>query len=164
MNNSTAAIRITVAGSLVAYAMAEWLRMRAGGRGAVTARRWWTVALLLSVVHTVVAFHYRYHWSHAAAAADGAAQIAALTGRSWAWAPFVNYAFLALWTADTARWWRRGAAAARDALRAAMSALVLFMFVNGAIVFAHGPIRGLGAAATIAVLTAWLLREPRFDT
>lgn len=161
MNYITAGIRLTIAASLAAYAVAEWMRMRRSGRGAVPARRWWTVALLLSVVHTVLAFHYRYRWSHAAAAADGAAQIAALTGRSWRGAPLVNYAFLALWTADTLRWWRRGAPAARDPLRAAMSGFVLFMFVNGALVFAHGPIRVLGAAATILVVAAWLLRDRR---
>jgi hypothetical protein len=36
-----------------------------------------------------------------------------------------------------------------------MRGLVLFMFLNGAIVFAHGPARAAGTIALVAALHAW---------
>jgi hypothetical protein len=156
-------VRATIAASLAAYAAGEWMRVRGNPPPALGARRLWTTAVILCAVHTVLAFQTRYHWSHAAAAADGAAQVAALTGWRWAGVPYVNYAFLVLWAADTVRWWRVPCGSGRDRIRMAMSVVVLFMFVNGAVVFARGPIRPVGVAALLVVATAWVLgpRRPR---
>jgi len=69
--------------------------------------------------------------------------------------------FLSLWAADAARWWIGGAASARTGLRTAMSCLALFMFFNGAVVFAHGwHIRMPGIVATVIVIAAWRRAAP----
>ena len=156
-------VRATIGASLAAYTAAEWMRVRGNRPPALGARRLWTVAVVLCAVHTALAFQTRYHWSHAAAAADGAAQVAALTGWSWAGVPYVNYTFLVLWAADAVRWWTGPCGSGRDRKRMALSVMVLFMFVNGAVVFAKGPIRPVGVAALAIVATAWILgpRRPR---
>ena len=93
-----------------------------------------------------------------AAIAHTARQTAALTGLNWGGGLYVNYAFIALWVGDAMLWWRdrssyeRRSAAWRDALLA----IFVFMFVNGGIVFAHGPARAVGLIAVGVVLWARL--------
>ena len=153
-------MRGTIAASLAGYTAAEWLRVRGSGPAMKYARALWTIGAILALAHSALAFHLRYRWSHAAASADGAAQIAAVMGWGWDGAPYVNYVFLSLWAADAARWWIRGAASARDGRRAAMSGLALFMFFNGAVVFARGwQIRALGLICTGFVVAAWCSRR-----
>ncbi len=162
MELGTILVRGTIAASLAAYTAAEWLRIRGSERSAGRARALWTIGAILAVAHTGLAFHLRYNWSHGAASADGAAQIAAVMGWGWDGAPYVNYVFLSLWAADAARWWVQGAASARDRLRTAMSALALFMFFNGAVIFARGwYIRTLGIVSAVIVLAAGALSGGR---
>lgn len=160
MDYGSVLVRTTIAASLAAYTAAEWMRVRSDRTPALAARRLWTLAAVLCALHAALAFQIRYDWSHARAAADGAAQVAALTGWHWLGVPYVNYAFLVLWAADTVRWWIGPRGSGRDRIRMAMSVVVLFMFVNGAVVFARGPIRVLGVAALLVVATAWA-RGPR---
>lgn len=161
MDYGTILVRGTIAASLAAYTAAEWLRLRGTEPSARRARVLWTAGAILALAHTALAFHLRYRWCPAAAAADSAAQIAAVMGWGWNGAPYVNYAFLSLWAADAARWWIYGAASARDRLRTAMSGLAFFMFFNGAVVFAHGwYIRTPGIVSAVIVITAWYVRGP----
>jgi hypothetical protein len=72
---------------------------------------------------------------------------------------FVNYFFLALWTLEAAWWWLAPASyRAVVAARGGVRAFFLFMFLNGAVVFAHGPLRALGAAAVLLVAWSWYRR------
>jgi hypothetical protein len=120
--------------------------------------RWpWTLGALAALAHAAAAFQWRYGWSHAAARADIARQTAAASGLDWGGGLYVNYAFLALWTADCAWWWWRPATfrARARAVDFAVRAFLLFIFVNGAVVFGHGPVRLVGAIAALAVVAAW---------
>jgi len=142
--------------SLLAWVAAEWARctsrgMEPPGRGA------WTVGALAALGHAAAAFHFRHGWSQRAALSETARQTAALTGLDWGGGLYVNYLFLAVWTADACWWWLDPATFDRRPrpLDRAVRAYFLFMFVNGTVVFAKGPIRALGTAAALAVLAAW---------
>jgi hypothetical protein len=152
-------IRGSIALATIAYAAAEWLRYRrpAAWRGARIA---WTAGVVLLIVHSAAAFYLRHGWSHRRALDDTAAQTAAVTGLDWSGGLYANYAFITLWAADAVAWWRHPAAyAARSSLAtAALTATFLFMFANGAVVFAHGAMRWLGAAAVALAACAWYFR------
>jgi len=116
-----------------------------------------TAGGLCLLAHSALAFHLRHDWSHDAALRDTARQTEALTGLAFGGGLLVNYLFLALWIVELAWWWKAPTTYRRRApeLDGVVRAFFLFMFVNGAIVFAHGPVRVLGALAVIAVAWAW---------
>jgi hypothetical protein len=151
------AVRGSIAAATLSWAAAEWVRWRLPSHGR-TARAIWTVGAGLTIAHAVAVFHYVHHWSQEAAIAHTARQTAALTGLNWGGGLYVNYAFLALWVCDAVLWWKdrssyeRRSIAARDALLA----VFVFMFVNGGIVFAHGPARAVGLFAVGVVVCARL--------
>ena len=74
---------------------------------------------------------------------------------------YANYAFLAVWIADAFWWWLWPASfrGRPRALDAAIRLFLLFMFVNGAIVFARGPVRIAGVAVVAALAAAWYGRR-----
>src|SRR6185295_15058430 len=111
----------------------------------------WTVGALAALGHSAAAFQVRHGWSQGAALAETARQTAAVTGFDWGGGLYINYLFLALWTADAGWWWLRPATFDRrpKPLDRAVRAFLLFMFVNGAVVFAKGPIRAVGTAAVL---------------
>jgi hypothetical protein len=150
-------IQATIALSIVAWATAEWLKRRAAHDCDRAARVLWTAGVLLLGAHTLAAFHFIHGWSHRAAAAETARQTAALTGIDWGGGVFVNYAFLSMWAADAAWWWVAPDSYRRrsHAIETALFLFFVFMFVNGAIVFAHGAMRVLGVAAVTVVLGSW---------
>lgn len=156
MEIGDALVRGTIWLSLLAWVAAEWARCsgrgtKAAGRGA------WTVGALAALGHSAAAFHVHHGWSQGAALSETARQTAAVTGLDWGGGLYINYLFLALWTADAGWWWLRPVAFDRRPrpLDHGVRAFVLFMFVNGAVVFANGAIRAVGTAAVLAVLAAW---------
>lgn len=154
-------MRVTISASVAAYAGAEylWYRRR---RDAFRLRAvLWTAAAALCILHSALAFHVRHGWSHEAAVRQTAAQTAAVTGLDWGGGVFVNYAFLALWAADVAWLWTSPASYLRRTavMNALASAFFLFVIFNGAVVFAAGPARVVGMAATATVVWAWWRRR-----
>jgi hypothetical protein len=158
--------RATIVAATLSYGCAEWLRFRrpAAWRAARVA---WTAGALLAVAHAAAAFHFRHGWSHRSALSSTASQTAALTGLEWGGGLYVNYAFLTLWAADATCWWRNPSAYAAlpSSVSTARAFAFLFVFFNGAVVFAHGPTRLLGLACTALAAFAWYFRlpGPRFD-
>jgi hypothetical protein len=153
------ALRGTIWLSLLAWVVGEWQRslgLEAARRG----RGAWTIGALAAVLHSALAFQLRHGWSHGAAYADTARQTAAVTGLDWGGGLFVNYLFLAVWTADALWWWMAPDSFRRRArlLDRSVRGFLWFMFLNGAVVFARGWMRGLGAAAVLAVAAAWYRR------
>ena len=150
-------IRGTIAIATIAYAAAEWLRVRRSPAWR-SARALWTIGALSLAVHALAAFHYRYAWSHTQAIQATAAETAAVTGLDSGAGLYVNYAFLSLWIADAAWWWLAPAsyAARRRALSLTVSAIFLFMVLNGAVVFAQGAMRWLGTACVLTVCAAFV--------
>jgi len=140
--------------SLLAWAASEWAR--SATRGGL-ARLAWTAGAVFLLAHTALAFQLRHGWSHAAALRDTALQTEAVTGLDWGGGLYVNYAFVSLWVVEAAWWWVAPIGYRRRSrlLRRLTRTFFLFMFANGAIVFARGPVRILGALAILAVLWAW---------
>jgi hypothetical protein len=150
------AIRGTIVLSTMAWASAEYLNLLRPDRWRA-ARTLWTAGALLAAAHAIAALHIVYGWNQEAAIASTARQTAAVTGLNWGGGLYVNYAFVALWLTDAALWWRSPARYIhRTRLhRSALRAIFLFMFFNGAIVFANGAGRAVGAIAVLTVIVAW---------
>jgi len=83
-----------------------------------------------------------------------------LLGRPFGVGLFVNYFFLALWTLEAAWWWLAPSRyrARNRRLDWGVRAFFLFMFLNGAVVFAPCPLRALGAVAVLLVAASWYRR------
>jgi hypothetical protein len=141
----------TIAGSVAAWAAAEWLHSRA----------LWTVGAALAVSHSAAAFAAFHDWSHERAMIATAQQTAALTGLDWGGGLFFNYAFLLVWVADVSWWWiaRRSYDERPRAIDVGIRGFLFFMFVNGAIVFADGVMRVIGIVAVAIVSVSWLMRS-----
>ena len=158
-----AVVRATMLVATVLWAWAEVLKIARPHR-VEPARQLWTASVALALVHAALGFDVAYGWSHAAAAADTARRTAEVTGLEWGGGMAVNYVFLTLWLADATWWWADAPGYARRpmALERARLLLFLFMFVNGAIVFAGNLARAIAVPATVAVCAAWVI-GPRRD-
>jgi hypothetical protein len=141
----------TIAGSLAAWAAAEFLHSRA----------LWTVGAALALAHSAAAFAVFHDWSHDRAMIATAQQTAAVTGLDWGGGLFFNYAFLLVWVADVMWWWiAEGSHEARPrAIDLLIRGFLFFMFLNGAIVFADGFMRVIGIVAVAIVSVSWLMRS-----
>ena len=139
--------RNTVRLSLVWYAVAlclmmrlntaDWSAMSTAGRLA----RWcWTWALVIFLVHVMMAFHFYHHWSHV----DAFERTRQISG--FGEGLYANYLFALLWTADVAYWWLWPAryAARSPWIDCGLHGFMLFMVFNSMVVFATGPIRWAG--------------------
>jgi hypothetical protein len=97
-------------------------------------------------VHAIAALGLFYGWNHQVAAASTRAQTAALTGLDVPFAIHANYAFLAVWLGDALWWWASPAShAARPGwVSVVVRGFILFMILNGAVLFADGWARVVG--------------------
>jgi hypothetical protein len=153
MGLADAAVFVTVAGSVLAWAAGEWLRSRVA----------WSLGAFLAVAHALLAFAVFYGWSHAVAREATARQTAALTGLSFAGGIYVNYVFLLVWLGDAVWWWAapRSRAARPGWVSATIRGFIFFIIVNGAVVFADGLARLLGIVAVSVVAVTWFRRFKR---
>ncbi len=147
------AVRATMLVATVAWAIGEVL-MRRSLASDRTARAMWTLGVALALIHVVLAFQFVHAWSHEAATAATVRQAADLFGWGWRGGIYVNYAFLALWCADVWWWWIDQASHASRPrwVETTRRAVFLFMFFNGAVVFASGIGRFVGIASVTLVL------------
>jgi hypothetical protein len=140
-----------------------WLAMLCCPAGPA-GRRWrpelcraiWTLGCVAFLVHVASSFAVHYGWSHTIALRETARQTAEMVGRPVGAGLYVNYLFAALWVLDAAWWWcdRRAHRERRAWVDLALHSLFLFILFNGGVVFARGPARWIGAAATIAGVAA----------
>jgi hypothetical protein len=160
--SGVALVRATILMATILWAWAEVLKIRRPGE-TEPARRLWTAGMTLALVHAVIAFDVAYEWSHAKAWADTARQTAAVTGLHWGGGIVVNYLFLLLWLADVVWWWIAPVAYVHRPLTLERVRLLffVFMFFNGAIVFAGNAGRAVGVPAVAAVCVAWALDARR---
>lgn len=156
MDLGDALVRGTIWLSLFAWVAGEWARCASRGTRPA-GRSAWTVGALAALGHAAAAFHFRLDWSQQAALTETARQTAAMTGLDWDGGLYINYLFLAVWTADAGWWWLDPETFHRrpKPLDRAVRAFLLFMFLNGAVVFGKGSIRAVGTVAVLAVLAAW---------
>jgi hypothetical protein len=153
----TAALYLTIWIGLALFAAGETGR-RPGGATSI-GWSWWTsfAGLLFTATHFVLAFETRHDWSHASAVSETARQTAAVYGLDWGGGVFVNYAFLGVWALDLWRWRvaaHRGTARSSRAVWLAR-AFYFVVILNGAVIFAAGPRRLLGAVIVLWLLVTW---------
>jgi len=144
---------IRAAAILYAVSVIAWLR-----RHDRSARLTWSLACLLYLAHAVCAFNFYHHWSHSAVYEDTAQRTAQLTGMSWGGGVYFNYIFTVVWIMDVIWWWWRGVALYRSRpqwIHTSVHTFFAFMFFNATVVFAAGPVRWLGLAATAALGLVW---------
>ena len=116
------------------------------------AARWcWTWGLLCFLVHLAMAFHFFHHWSHAHAF-ERTRQVSGV-GEGI----YVSYLFTWLWGADVAYWWLSpaGYAARSRWIDRTLQAFMLFIVINGTIVFETGAIRWAGVAGLVLLAGVW---------
>jgi len=158
-----AVVRVSIWLSLGAWGIAEWWRARDAGASVphARARFAWTLGAGFALLHALAAFHVHHGWSHAAAVAETARQTENTLGVRVGAGVYVNYAFLAVWIADVLWWWLSPASFATRprAVDTATRLFLLFMVVNGAIVFARGPVRLLAVVLVTALAGAWYRRR-----
>jgi hypothetical protein len=112
--------------------------------------------LLFYLAHVVAAFQLHHGWSHAAAYKHTAQRTAEVVGLYWGGGLWWNYLFGFVWLGDVV--WRgprpRWAGPA-------IHGFLAFLAFNATVVFESGPVRWAGLAATLGLLTTWLVRRRR---
>jgi hypothetical protein len=85
-------------------------------------------------------------------------QTGEMTGVHWGGGIFLNYLFTLAWIGDALWWWIAPASFARRSriVSRTWHGFALFMVFNGAVVFAHGPVRWLGMAMCLTLVLLWL--------
>jgi hypothetical protein len=145
------AVFYTIAGAVLCWACAEASRSRS----------LWTAGAILALVHSIAAFVVFYDGSHDTARLQTMWQTEALTGLSFGGGIYVNYAFLLVWLGDAAWWWTSPLTHAMraPALSWAIRGFLLFIILNGAVVFADGWARVVGIVSiSIALFGMWTRR------
>lgn len=97
----------------------------------------WTAGWLLLAAHTACAFHFRHHWSHAAACNHTARRTLEAVGWDWGGGVWFNYLTLAVWGADVVMLWKSrlgGVPTPRWWTRLAVG-WIGFMVLNATVVF-----------------------------
>ena len=116
--------------------------------------RWcWTWALICFFVHLVLAFQFFHHWSHAHAM-ERSRQMS-----GWGEGIYFAYLFTLLWIADVGWWWLRpgGYANRSPWIDRSLHTFMLFIVLNGMIVFDHGIIRVAGALGGVVLIVVWIV-------
>ena len=110
----------------------------------------WTLACIAYLIHVGMAFEHAHHWSHATAF-DHVKQAS-----GFGEGIFVSYLFTLIWTLDAAWWWIDHVHYENRAnwLVRTIHGFMLFIIVNGTIIFENGPIRWIGAAILLGL--GWL--------
>lgn len=142
------AVFYTISAAVLCWAAGEAYRSRV----------FWSAGALLALLHSMAAFVLVYDGSHDTARAETTRQTAALTGVEFSGGIYVNYLFLIVWLGDAAWWWLApGSYRARPrVLELVIRGFILFIIVNGAVVFADGWARVVGLVALgLAAAGTW---------
>lgn len=143
----------TARAAMVVYAVALWFRIGMRTREVAIARTAWTIGLIVFVVHVAVAFDVYHQWSHADAFERTHQQSGFGEGI------FVSYLFTLVWAGDVFWWWIRPASYVGRStwISTTVHWFLAFIAINGTIVFAGGPVRWFGIAATGLLIGKFLM-------
>jgi len=135
---------------------------RTGGSDA-SARWLSSVGCVAFLAHIASAFHFYHDWSHSAASVATARQTAELFGWRWGGGIYFNYLFALLWIVDVALDWAKPTGCQN---RPRWSIWIVrssfwFMILNGAVVFARGPVRGYGLILCLTLVVCWWQNRKR---
>jgi hypothetical protein len=125
-------------------------------------RRLWSIGWGLMLGHFLAAFHFHHGWSHAHAVAETARKTFELIGWEFGGGVYFNYLFLLGWGMDVALWWLgKEQASWYRWVRPILVAYLVFIALNGVVVFKDGWLRWAGVATTVAIVSLWIRRWPR---
>jgi hypothetical protein len=142
--------------ALSLYVAAESVRAtRPKGESSRTVRALNSLGCAAFLAHVGCAFHFYHHWSHAAAYADTARQTADYFGWRWGGGLYFNYAFLLLWVGQVITSWTGPSRSPRGWLVWIVRGFVLLMMINGAVVFARGPMKWFGLFLSLTLFLCW---------
>lgn len=112
------------------------------------ARLLWTIALVAYLAHVAAAFHYYHHWSHAAAFSHTERE------SGFGYGIYISHIFTACWAVDTIAWWVRPTRYAQRSKQIgyALHGFMLFIVINGAVVFTTGAVRWVSVLLFAIVL------------
>lgn len=152
-------IRSSVRLAMLCYA-GVLLGCACGGHAPATtaASRWlWTIGCGLFWGHVLSAFAFYHHWSHEHAFLDTALKTRAAIGVEFGYGIYFNHLFALAWTADVAWSWlaAKSYAARPRWLMVSLHAILLFIAVNGLVVFKAGPVRWTSAAVLAGMAAVW---------
>jgi hypothetical protein len=174
----------TIRAALVCYAI--YLALTLTTSRPKLARATWTTGCGLFIVHVACAFHFYHHWSHQAAWLKTADETRLILGVAFGDGIYFSYLFLVLWVADVVWLWfvetlpTHGSLHLRSARsatgvpppvstgsgtpswRLAVHGFLLFIAVNGAIIFEAGATRivGIPVVLGLAGLAVWCAWKP----
>ena len=125
----------------------------------IASRLIWTFGAVAFIVHVIAAFHVHYQWSHVVALDETARQTAEMTGRNTGTGLYLNYLFALLWLLDAGWWWRDGVGhrSRPKWVHLGLHGFMLFMLINGAVVFVASPMRWLGLVVSLVALVALIV-------
>ena len=153
-------IRWTVRLAVVSYAVVLMLAIvRREAPACSRISRWiWMMGCVLFLAHVVSAFAFYHDWSHQHAFDDTQAKTEAAIGLAFGWGIYVNHFFALLWLGDVSWSWL-SAESYRNRpwqVTAAIHAFMLFIAINGLMVFKDGVIRWTSLTVLLLLLGAWI--------
>ncbi|MBI2688847.1 MAG: hypothetical protein HYX27_21295 [Acidobacteria bacterium] len=142
---------IRIAALLYSIALVQIIRGR-------DARVLWTAGCASYLAHVAAAFQWVYGWSHAIAVRETARQTRELFGLDWGVGIWFNYAFTLVWLGDVLWWWIAPESRERraDWIGKTIHGYMVWMFLNGAVVFPKGAVRWISAAVAVSLFVYWL--------
>lgn len=145
-----------------AAVLAGWGYGACGQRAESRLRIVWTAGWVLMLGHWLAAFHFHHGWSHAHAVTETAEQTRELIGWEFGGGVYFNYLFLAAWSWDVMLWWLgQEQAAWYRPIRRILLAFLVFIALNGVVVFKDGWLRWAGVAMSTLILAIYYWRGRR---
>jgi len=153
-------LRATIDVSLIAYAIVlGHALLRRSSTPPVWVRTLSSIGCLLCMIHIALAMHFVHHWSHTRAVEHTAQITEELIGWRFGGGVYFNYLFVLVWFADVVWSWADPTGYGRRSrlVGVAVQLYLIFIAVNGAVVFVNGPVRwyGLGVCIVLAGLLLW---------
>ena len=130
--------------------------------GSAVLRFTWLLGSLFALAHLMAAMGFYHHWSHANAVAHTAEQTNALLGVAVGGGVYFNYLFVVVWLVD-AVWWISFPAKYRSRatwIHWVVYGYLIFIAINGAIVFASGWVRWSGVFAVLVLVIQLFFDRP----
>lgn len=130
----------------------------------------WVVGCVFYWLHVLAAYHYFHDWSQQAAFESVRQQSAEVVGVGFGYGIIFNWLFGFVWIADCLWLWLRHRSVGRETneprgnrWHIAAQAFMLFMWLNGAIVFATGAIRWVSIGLFTALIVRFVLTRKQWS-
>jgi hypothetical protein len=131
----------------------------------VGARNLWLIGSFFSLLHALAAMGFYHQWSHWLALEDTARQTQSLLGVRVGIGIYFNYAFVLVWLAD-AMWWiglPKSYESRSRWITGTVYGFLIFIAINGTIVFASGIVRWISMAAVVVLLVLAYQKSVRLN-